>query len=418
MTDPTDPRQPAYDPDSLVWPEMVDNGPTDPRLYAWVLENHGRDRADWTPAPDLSAPPFPEYGYDAPDHVLMARAIARLPRSQPPGSAESSTDAAPMATGASEAVSALQPASIGALSAEEAASPAAALVPTDRSGGQAAKAPALASPTSQGGYGLPLRSELSSGPDPLVAAMSGPHPNDNPFGFFVDPKTGSVSRLRLGVGGSPLNPNGPALEPVGPQEKQSYLEWLSGARANYSLGAISPQEHAARNQLQIGALPGATGQPISAAASGKTVTYRLPDGRTYALTGEHPNRDQNPRNIKAGDFANRHGAIGQDGKFAIFPTNEQAYQASMALMSSMAGNGKEWPGYPAGSLANIVRQWSPASDNNKTEDMINDIMTMTGLDRRAKFESLTPSQKDAFVHAYARREGYSPIAPDLPAAVR
>ena len=104
-----------------------------------------------------------------------------------------------------------------------------------------------------------LGRELSAGPDSLVAAMSGPNPNSNPFGFFVDPKTGSVFRPRMGVGGDPLHPNAPMLEPVGPQEKQAYLEWLTGARANYPLGATSPQEQTARYQLQRGALPGASG---------------------------------------------------------------------------------------------------------------------------------------------------------------
>jgi hypothetical protein len=204
---------------------------------------------------------------------------------------------------------------------------------------------------------------------------------------------------------------------VGPAEKQRFLEWMTGARANYPSGVASPVEATQRYELQQGVLPGATGRPISATASGKTVTYRLPDGRPFSLSGVPAVRDSNPRNIDWSAFAVRHGAIGRDGRRAIFPTDDDAYQASIALMSSMAANGREWPGYPAGALGNIVRQWSPPNENS-TEQMIGNIMAMTGLDRNAKWQSLTPEQKDAFAHAYARVEGYKDFAPDLPPTVR
>ena len=79
-------------------------------------------------------------------------------------------------------------------------------------------------------------------------------------------------------------------------------------------------------------------------------------------------------------------------------------------MGSIAANGREWPGYPAATLGNIIRQWSPprapGEKGNNTEGMIGDIMKRTGLDRTAKWDSLTAEQKDAFVRAYAWREGY------------
>ena len=422
MADPTNPRLTGFDPDNLVWPDLIpDPGPPDPRLYAWAMENHGRAPADRTPWPGSVA--AVSGSADEPPHLLMAKVIAAQPRpaflapADDPPPPPSTTP--PYRMPVSQSVPANPAGEFGAMPADQTAAPSAAVVPSSGSGAQApGSAPQPVFQIGGDASGLPLRSELSGGPDALVAAMAGANPNHNPSGFFVDPRTGSVSRLRMGRGGDPLHPNAPVLEPVGPQEKQVYLEWLTGARANYPLGATSPQEQTARYQLQQGALPGASGPPLSAVASGKTVTYALPDGGHYALPGEHPNRDQNPRNIEAGNFAIRHGAIGQDSKVAIFPSEEQAYQASMALMSSMAANGKAWPGYPAGSLANIVRQWSPPTDNNNTEGIIKDIMTMTGFDRNASFESLTSAQKDAFVRAYARREGYQPNFPELPREVR
>ena len=413
MTDPTAPRSTGYDANTLVWPEFVDPGPADPRLYAWAIDNLGRDRADWTPAPDLNAPLVPDYGDDAPDHVLMARAIDRLPR--PAFSAPSddgpdtpTTAQNPSSPSVPEAVPAAPPGGIGALSAEDAATLAAATVPTTLSTGHSVPntgQPALAPP--RDGSGLPLRPELSGGPDSLVAAMAGPNPNDNPFGYLVDPKTGSVSRMRMGAGGGALQPSAPMLEPVGPQEKQTYLEWLTGARANYPLGVISPQEQQLRLGLHAAApSPGAPSQEGSATVSGRTVTYRNPDGSTYQLKGPRPNRNQNPMNLGIGPAARHHGALGVDHSFAIFPSARQAFDASMERMSDIAQNHSSSHGQPVGSLANSVYVWSPPGEND-TEGMIHYIMKATGLDRNAQWSSLTLDQKKAFLRAYGSREGYT-----------
>ena len=447
----TDLGQGDPDPASL-WPSLSGLlGPASPQLWAWALGQYGQQRGDQpqaagAPGQDAATPAWMS---QTPPHLVWADAVQNAGRT-PPGGAQSGTGQAqatsgPLASAPGPDGSAGAPTSAmaaadapvqddapawnpspadagptlpagavdGAAPASSVAVPAAARVPVDPASAdsQARQTASALNPSDQF-----LRPELSAGADSLVAALAGDHPNDNPFGFVVDPNTGSVSRWRLG--GDPQHPGQATLQPVGAQDKQTYLEWLTGARANYPLGQVSPEELTKRFQLQQGALPGAKGPPISATASGRTVTYRLPDGSTYPLTNDRaPVRDQNPRDIEWGAFARRHGAIGADGKMAIFPSEHQAYQASMALMSSMAGNGREAPGYPAGTLANIVYQWSPPKENN-TEGMIKDIMARTGFDRNSRYEALTPEQKDAFSRAYAWREGYVGLAPDLPATVR
>lgn len=51
--------------------------------------------------------------------------------------------------------------------------------------------------------------------------------------------------------------------------------------------------------------------------------YIRADGTRYQhIGGSRAWRNNNEGNIKRGDFAERHGAIGHDGSFAIFPTVE------------------------------------------------------------------------------------------------
>src|SRR5438045_1094534 len=45
-------------------------------------------------------------------------------------------------------------------------------------------------------------------------------------------------------------------------------------------------------------------------------------------------RNNNPSNIEAGSFANAHGAIGSDGRMAVFPDAETGAQALRDLLSN------------------------------------------------------------------------------------
>jgi hypothetical protein len=273
---------------NIVWPDSFGvRGPTDPRLYALALQLQGGGLAG-QPGAAPDADPSPD-GALSPS-LMAARVLAaynaahptadmaRFAQDAPTGAAAMADadadasdpdDAAPM-TGAQDALAA-QSSDAGAVPASSVAEPAAAQVATNGPSSQPAS-PAL-DPADQ-----LLRPELSGGPDPLVAALAGQSPNDNPFGLIVDPTTGSVSHLRFDVGGDPLNPNGPTLEPATPQEKQSYLEWLTGARANYPLGAISPEE---QNLRQMQSAPAAQGRIAGGSAGRRPQPHPSPGGVRY-----------------------------------------------------------------------------------------------------------------------------------------
>jgi hypothetical protein len=96
--------------------------------------------------------------------------------------------------------------------------------------------------------------------------------------------------------------------------------------------------------------------------------------------------------------------------FAVFASPDDGYDAAMDRMGEISRQYPSRHGQPAGSLANIAYVWSPPENKNDTESMIRDITRATGLDRNAQWSSLTEAQKLAWLHAYAQREGYRPLA--------
>lgn len=66
--------------------------------------------------------------------------------------------------------------------------------------------------------------------------------------------------------------------------------------------------------------------------------------------GTRADRNNNPGNIEYGDFAKRMGAVGSDGRFAIFPDRETGFKAAEALLG-----GK---GYEGLTLAQIGNKWA------------------------------------------------------------
>src|SRR5256885_11358908 len=74
---------------------------------------------------------------------------------------------------------------------------------------------------------------------------------------------------------------------------------------------------------------------ISASVKGTKVTYRSDDGKeTFRKGGSRAWRNNNPGNISKGKFANDHGAIGGDSRFAIFPDEATGKNAIVALLKT------------------------------------------------------------------------------------
>jgi hypothetical protein len=69
------------------------------------------------------------------------------------------------------------------------------------------------------------------------------------------------------------------------------------------------------------------------------------------VAGTRSWRDNNPGNIEAGSFADAHGAIGSDGRFAIFPDAGTGMQALVSLLSS--------DGYQGLTIEQAMERYAP-----------------------------------------------------------
>lgn len=124
-----------------------------------------------------------------------------------------------------------------------------------------------------------------------------------------------------------------------------------------------------------------------------SVTY--PNGKTKV--GGHRNwRNNNPGNLEYGKFAKAHGAIGTDGRFAIFPTMEAGYKAQAQLLRSK--------GYRNLSFRRAIAKYAPSFEND-TGSYINDVARRAGINPNVTIGSLSNQQLMNVVKAMSIHEG-------------
>jgi hypothetical protein len=97
-------------------------------------------------------------------------------------------------------------------------------------------------------------------------------------------------------------------------------------------------------------------QPPNAAAP-----VTAPAGTRATLRPSRGVRNNNPGNIEFGPFAQQMGAVGTDGRFAIFPTPEAGAQAAEALLVSYMGRG-------VNTVQGIIDRWAPPSEATNAQN--------------------------------------------------
>ena len=290
MTFSNDPRQVAQSLAGL-WPSLVDEPPT-PQDYALFLQRQAGGLASPVQATDAAA-----FSNDPPMHLLAAQVLGDYMAGRDSGAIgppvwnlQSASNAPAPTIGddgmpsgedlGADAVQALPPGQAGALPASVSAVPAAAKAASE--GAAPAMQPSSLDrpPDPTGSF---YRPEFPNGLDPLPSALEKTGPGPAPPGFFVDPKTGGVSRPRFGPSGDPLNPVKVELARATPQEMQDYFERRVGARANYQPSLMSPEEGFDRALLQPGAAAASPPKDLALAlpipdAQGKAVLDTLSAG--------------------------------------------------------------------------------------------------------------------------------------------
>lgn len=89
----------------------------------------------------------------------------------------------------------------------------------------------------------------------------------------------------------------------------------------------------------------------------------------FYVKGTRPNRNNNPGDIEFGPFAQAHGSIKSDGRFAIFPTSEAGFEAMKALLL------KHYSGL---TLEAALNKYAPPVEND-TNTYLNRVCEWTGL---------------------------------------
>jgi len=136
---------------------------------------------------------------------------------------------------------------------------------------------------------------------------------------------------------------------------------------------------------------------IQEAGAGYNVV-ELADGTIEKRTGARNWRNNNPGNIEYGDFAIRRGAIGSDGRFAIFPNFETGEKAQESLLF-------EGKGYQGMTIAQAISRYAPPSENN-TQAYINSVASAIGVSPNTLLSQLSSEQRDSMLKAMHQVEGF------------
>jgi len=115
------------------------------------------------------------------------------------------------------------------------------------------------------------------------------------------------------------------------------------------------------------------------------------------VSGNRNERNNNPGNIEFGPFALKHGAIGSDGRFAIFPSMELGAAAQRALLEVYGRAGVH-------TVEGVVNKWAPSSEND-TAAYVADVTKRSGLSGELNMRD--PATLSKLQLAMAAHEGMS-----------
>jgi uncharacterized protein (TIGR02594 family) len=149
-----------------------------------------------------------------------------------------------------------------------------------------------------------------------------------------------------------------------------------------------------------GAVPaGGPGRFVSARRTGvKIVTYVDEDAREVVREGGSRSwRNNNPGNIRKGDFVITAGAIGDDGSFGIFADLKSGLAAITALLQTAS--------YRDLTLEGAIFRYAPPSEND-TGAYVDFVESKSGVSRGEVMRQLAPERLAAVAEAIRKMEGW------------
>ena len=140
-----------------------------------------------------------------------------------------------------------------------------------------------------------------------------------------------------------------------------------------------------------------TGVVVAGGGQGYNVV-QLADGTTVRRQGTRAWRNNNPGNIEYGDYARSMGAIGSDGRFAIFPNYETGRRAKERLLF-------ETSSYRNLTLDQAINRYAPSFENN-TSAYIQNVSESAGVSPNTRMIDIPPSARQEILDAFERQEGF------------
>lgn len=149
--------------------------------------------------------------------------------------------------------------------------------------------------------------------------------------------------------------------------------------------------------------------------TGKLEGQRWTSDGVWINVGGHRNwRNHNPGNLEDGDFARRHGAIGSDGRFAIFPDYTTGKKALISLLMTET--------YKVLTVAEGIQRFAPSIEND-VPAYLKFITNECGIDPDTLLSSLSAEDLEVLAAALEKFEGghsgvtYSIDDPDAPEGI-
>jgi len=146
-------------------------------------------------------------------------------------------------------------------------------------------------------------------------------------------------------------------------------------------------------------IPYTAGAGVSAAELAQRKAFN--DHMKSKTGGSRNERNNNPGNIKYGDFAKSHGATGSDGTFAIFPSMAVGTKAMQELLQ----HSKYYGGGGNDTIAGIISKWAPQSDKNDTASYIADVSKRMGMGANTHLNLNDPTVLSSLSRSIAGHEG-------------
>jgi len=133
-------------------------------------------------------------------------------------------------------------------------------------------------------------------------------------------------------------------------------DWGISSPGFRALGPAAPMDPTAAAAVGAGGAPAGSVARVHRAGRGWT-EVALADGSIVRREGARNWRNNNPGNLEYGDFARAHGAVGTDGRFAVFPDYAAGRRAKEALLF-------ESEAYAGRTIQSAISRYAPPHEND------------------------------------------------------